>query len=69
MPGPVKDFEVHPSGASSVVLRFSQPEYPNGVITAYMVTYEGRKPVSNNQRITLVSSSSTIDYHLTPEHY
>ncbi|XP_072033318.1 LOW QUALITY PROTEIN: uncharacterized protein [Amphiura filiformis] len=44
LPGPVQFFTAEPSGASSVLLRFSQPEYPNGVITAYMVTYECRKP-------------------------
>ena len=40
------DLEIEASGPSSVLLRFSQPDHPNGLITAYIVSYEGRKPVS-----------------------
>ena len=54
VPGPVSDLTAHPE-VTSIVLTWSVPQEPNGIIIAYEVTYS-----INGSDITVVNSTNGV---------
>ena len=45
-PDPIENLEIESTSPSSINVVFNPPERPNGLITSYLITYNGQRDVS-----------------------